>query len=905
VLHGRDGERAAIARLVDDARASRGGTLILRGHPGVGKSALVEDAVARSDGMLVLTTQGVESEVPLAFAALHRLLRPILPYSSRLPAPQRAALEGALGNEVGAGADRFLVFVASLSLLAEAAEDTPILCSIDDAHWLDDASAAALLFVARRLQAERIALLFAAREGDVRVFEAEGLPSVDLKGIGPDAAGELLAEVAGSPVSSEVRDRLLVYTGGNPLALVELPTVLSSGQLDGSLQLPSELRLTERVEQVFLDRSRRLPQEAQTLLLVAAADDSLRWSTVRAAATVLGCGMETTDAVERSGLLHMQGSDLEWRHPLVRSAIYQGATSLQRQQAHHALADVLVATGDTDRRAWHMAAASDPPDDALADALEAAGARSLDRGGYEAASAALQRAADFTSADAVRAQRLTAAATNAWLAGQSVRARHLTTEAKLIADDPLLRSDIDRLRGRIEFNDGSLTVGIRILTRGAREVAGHDQQRSLEMFMIASALATFATGPDTQLDLAELAARADRDPPRTRLYADLLAGFTHVACNDMTGAAPRLHEALRLGADLTETDLLTNMGIAAFYLGDDEAFHRCFTRLLSQYREASAVGLVLFALPRLGLADLVSGEWSLYAAHATEALQLARSTGQPGLTPMPLAELTMIAALRGDDAYDSLLAEAQLVTSGEPVGVLGGLTRDVILWSMGLREASAGQHSSALHHLEQMSHQALVRLAALDRIEAAIRVGQKDLANRWADDLEEFAQATGASWAAAVVAHARALLADTDATDQLFLQALELHSKIHRPFERARCALAYGEHLRRTRRRVDAREHVRAALHGFEDLGAEPWAERAVQELRASGETARKRDPATASDLTPQELQVARFVSRGLSNRDVAAQLFLSPRTIDFHLRNVFTKTGVSSRGELARLDLG
>ena len=628
--------------------------LVLRGQPGVGKSALVADAIDRADGMLVLTTQGVESEVPLAFGALHRLLRPILPYATRLPDHQRSALEAALGSGIGEGGDRFVVFLASLSLLAEAAEDSPVLCVIDDAQWLDEASAAALLFVARRLQVERIALLFAAREGDVRVFTADGLPSLELTGIGADAAGELLAEVAGGPVSPQVRDRLLSYTDGNPLALVELPSVLSSEQLDGTLQLPDELPLTERVEQVFLDRSRRLPADAQTLLLVAAADDSLRWSTIRAAATPLGVGAEAADAVERSGLLHVQGSDIRWRHPLVRSAVYQGATTLQRQQVHRTLADALVATEDVDRRTWHLAAASDPPDDTLADALAAAAGRSLDRGGYEAASAAFERAAEFSSTAEIRAQRLMAAATNAWVAGQSARARHLTAQARLLADDPVLRSDIDRLRGRIEFNEGSLTTGIRILTHAAREVMAHDAQRSLELFMIASALATFVTGPDTQVDLGDLPVGADTDPPRKRLYANLLAGFIHVARNDMASAAPHLQEAVALGRDLTETDVMTNTGIAAFYLGDDEAFQRGFTRLLSQSREAGAIGQVLFALPRLGLADVVSGEWTLYAAHATEALQLARSTGQTGLTAMPLAELTMHAALRGDEAFDSL-----------------------------------------------------------------------------------------------------------------------------------------------------------------------------------------------------------------------------------------------------------
>ena len=282
--------------------------------------------------------------------------------------------------------------------------------------------------------------------------------------------------------------------------------------------------------------------------------------------------------------------------------------------------------------------------------LAAAAGRSLDRGGYEAASAAFERAAEFSSTAETRAQRLMAAATNAWLAGQSARARHLTAQARLLADDPVLRSDIDRLRGRIEFNEGSLTTGIRILTHAAREVMAHDAQRSLELFMIASALATFVTGPDTQVDLGDVPASADTDPPRKRLYANLLAGFIHVARNDMASAAPHLREAVALGRDLTETDVMTNIGIAAFYLGDDEAFQRGFTRLLSQSREAGAIGQVLFALPRLGLADVVSGEWTLYVAHATEALQLARSTGQTGLTAMPLAELTMHAALRGDDS---------------------------------------------------------------------------------------------------------------------------------------------------------------------------------------------------------------------------------------------------------------
>lgn len=381
MLHGREGERERVAGLLDQARGSHGGALVVHGPPGVGKSALLADAVVGAEGMLVLRTQGIESESPLAFAALQRLLRPAMRYAARLPAPQVGALRAAFGESADRTTDRFLVFVAALSLLAEAADEAPVLCVVDDAHWLDDASTAALLFVARRLGPERVALLFAARDGDLRRFDSGELPELTLGGLDAAAADRLLSERTGAPVSVDVRGALMAQTGGNPLALVELPTALSSGQLTGLEPLPAQLPLTQGVQRVFLDRSRRLSPAAQTVLCVAAADDSTRVSVVRRAAELLGADPAAFTEAEDSGLLRIVGSEVEFRHPLVRSAIYQGAATLTRQQAHAALAQVMTGQQDADRRAWHLAAAVDEPDENVVAALDQAADRAATRGG--------------------------------------------------------------------------------------------------------------------------------------------------------------------------------------------------------------------------------------------------------------------------------------------------------------------------------------------------------------------------------------------------------------------------------------------------------------------------------------------------------------------------------------------
>jgi DNA-binding CsgD family transcriptional regulator len=909
VLHGRVREQARTAQLLDAARSGQGGALVVLGDPGTGKSALLTRVLdeAKLD-MRVLRTQGIESEAPLAFAALQRLLRPLMPLAEVLPAQQAKALRVAFGMEAGEGAgDRFLVFLAALSLLAEASETQPLLVVVDDAHWLDDASAAALLFVARRLEVERVAMLFAARELDVRTFDVGELPTLRLAGLDLAATTGLLQERASSDVSPAVAAQLLASTGGNPLALVEMPQALSSDQLAGRASLPGQLPVTATIERVFLDRARRLSPGAQQLLLVAAADDLMQLATVESAAAARGAGPDALAEAERSGLVQVTGGKVELRHPLVRSALYAAATSIDRRHVHAALADALRHPDDADRRAWHRASSVDQPDaDVVAD-LERAAGRAEARGGHEAAASAWERAAELSTDATGRAQRLFNASRSAWLAGRPVRARALVDSARAAAEDPLLLADVIRLRARVEWNTGSVKVAHRMLLEGARDVVRHDADRAREMAMVAAAIAAFGGDSGVDVDPATFATIPSDASERQRCYAELTLGLGEVVAGDWDAASTMLRRSFATGGrlDLDDLELLPNLGIAALHLGDTLASADYHQRLLTTARSSGAAVTVLYALTRLAFSDVPNGRWATAVAQQQEALRLGEGTGQPVLAAMPLATLVLLSALRGDDAYSQQLEGLERVLEEQPVGVLDMVLRDVTRWAKGLHAAPAWP--TAFHHLAQISHPIIRRSAGIDRVEAAVHADQSETARLWIDDLEAFSAATGQPWAAAMAAHGRAVLAvseDEDEAESWFERALALHADSVRPFERARTQLAYGEHLRRQRRRVDARVHLRAALETFEDLKALPWADRAAQELRASGESARKRDQATELELTPTELQVAQLVQQGLSNREVAAQLFVSPRTVDFHLRNVFAKTGISSRGALTQLSL-
>jgi DNA-binding CsgD family transcriptional regulator len=909
VLHGREPERAQLAALLEDADRARAGALVVHGEAGAGKSALLDDLLAGArtgaGGARVLRAQGLESEAPLAFAALHRLLRPLRALLDRLPAPQARALRVAFGEEEGAAVDPFLVAVATLTVLTEAAEQGTVLCVVDDAHWLDDASAEALLFVARRLQADRVAMVFAARDADARTFRHDGVPALQLGALDAAAAGALLAERAGHPVAQEVCEQLVTQAGGNPLALVELPTVLTPAQLRGTDPLPARLPLTMGMERVFVQRCRRLSEEVQTLLLVAAADDSGQLATVRRAAALLGVDPSALIEAERSGLLLTDGDSVHVRHPVVRSALYQAATGLERRQAHRALAEALGEAGDADRQAWHRAAAAEGPDEDVVAALERAASRAERRGGYVAAAAGCLRAAELTADEQPRAARLFAAGRNDWTGGQTTEAGRLAEAARELADDRVLRADIDRLRARIAYTLGSAPEGHRILMYAARSVAADDPVRALEMAAVATVLAVYGGDSGASIDAVALSTElAPTDTARARCIKQLLVGMTDAGRGKWATAAAPLREALRDGVGLGDQDLLANLGATALHLGDDAAATACFTAMIAEGRDSGAGMLVLYALPRLVFAQLLTGQWTAAGGSASEALALSVSAGQAPLTGAPLALLTLLAARQGNPEYDALLPRLEEVTATQPLGILAGPVSDVTRWARGTRAATDGDTGAAFHHLAQLRLPALRRMAAVDRIDAAVRAGDRDEAATWVDELASFAEGTGWPWALAAVDHGWALLAEPEQAAELFERSLVHHARGARPYDRARTHLAYGEFLRRSQHRVAARTHLRQALETFEDLHAEPLATRAAAELRASGETARKRDPSTLTKLTPMERQVAQLVSQGMTNKEVAAQCWVSPRTVEFHLRNVFTKAGVTSRGALARLEL-
>jgi DNA-binding CsgD family transcriptional regulator/tetratricopeptide (TPR) repeat protein len=909
VLVGREPERQCLAALVERARGGSAGTLVVRGEPGVGKSALLDELVAGAGDATVLRTQGLEVEAPLAFAALHRLLRPVTRLRGGLPDPQARALRVAFGEEEGASVEPFLVGVATLSLLTTAAEENLVLCVVDDAHWLDAATAGALLFCAHRLGADRVALVFAARDGAWGTFDPQGLRELVVTGLDADASRTLLQTQLGARLGAatgtEVVERVVAETRGNPLALLELTAELTPDQLTGVDPLPAQLHLPSRVEQVFLDRSRRLPPTVQTVLLLASADDSGEPDVMRRAVAVLGLADTDVQAAVDSGLLIESATSLSLRHPLVRSAVYQAATGAERREVHRALAEALSGHGDPDREAWHRAAAAEGPDPEVVRALELAGTRAQRRGGHVAALAAYERAAALCDDPAKRAELTFAAARSAWAGGRAGQAQALLSRTREVTDDPLLLADIARLRGHIEVNLGSSSEAHRIFVEGAQAVYPIDPARALDIGVAAAVMRTFGADSGTPLPVTDvLVVPVADDPPRTLCLRHMLVAMTQVAEGDWYAATSALERALELGEQIDDRDVLWNLANAALQLGADQAQQHFYGYALSRAREAGAVTAVVYCLQRLCFGYYVAGDLVAVRNSAEEAVSLGQSIGQPAMTAPLIAWLAVLAALQDRDDYDHHLARLEELVAAYPLGILTDPVHDLTRWAQGLRAAGSGDIVGALHHLARFRLPVLARMSAAERIEAAMRAGDVVAARGWTEELARFADATGRPWALATVAFGRALTADQAEADPLFRESLAHHAGAGRPLDAARAQLAYGEWLRRSQRRVDARQHLREAVETFQDLRAGSLAARANQELRASGETARKRDPSTLVKLTPTELQVARLVSSGLSNKDVAAQCWISPRTVAFHLRNVFAKAGITSRGELAQLDL-
>ena len=631
MLYGRDAERAEVGGLLRAARDSTSGVLVLRGEPGIGKTALLRDARDRAGDMHILTARGIESEAELPFAALDQLVRPALSHLDRLPRPQAAALGSALGLQEGAGEERFLVYAACLSLLSELADRRPVLCLVDDAHWLDKASADALLFVARRLDAEGIVMLFAAREGEVRGFEAEDLPSLAVEPLDPEASATLLARVASSAAAS-VRERLIEQTKGNALALVELPSALSEGQLAGDEPLPEALPLTHHVESVFLERVRRLPDEAQRVLLVASADDLEDARLVTRAGELLGVGRRALDPPEQAGLVSVHGTRLEFRHPLVRSAVYEAATSNERRAAHGALAEALAEDGENaDRRAWHLAASVVKPDEDTVRTLDEAAEHAEERAGYLAAAKAFARAAELSSDRQARGRRLARAVRAASIAGADDYAIELAAEAGPLVDDTALRTELNLAVGVAELRCGHPRDGFAKLMHAAREVAELDASKAVELLIWANAAASMSGDPSARAEVSRLAAELVSAGGDDELMsvAQALAAFAHARGGDTASDGSQLEEAFARASTSDDAQHVYAVSVAALFVGDNQRFAALINRATSLARARGQLGILAEALSMSAAQHYLAQRFDEVALVASEALSSRASSGPP------------------------------------------------------------------------------------------------------------------------------------------------------------------------------------------------------------------------------------------------------------------------------------
>jgi DNA-binding CsgD family transcriptional regulator len=896
-------EQVRIEELLEGARAGRSGVLVVLGEPGIGKSALLDHAARSAEGMLVLRAVGLDAESELAFAGLHQLLRPVLDRVDALPARQAGALRGALGVGAEPVDDRFLISVAVLGLLSEAGGDGGLLCVIDDAQWLDEPSLDALLFAARRLQADPVAVLFAARTGGARDLRPTGLPELRVGPLEPEAARGLLEERAVAALAAAVAAELLAGAGGNPLALIELPASLSPGQLSGRDVLPSPLPAGDRVEEAFLGRARALDERAQALLLIAAADDTGELAIVQAAAEVFGLGAVECDAAERAELIAIERGRLTFRHPLVRSAVYRAATFSSRRAVHRALAVALGAHAD--RRAWHVAAAALGPDEPAAAGLERSATEAALRSGHATAAAALERAAELSGDEVARGRRLIAAAEQSWLAGRHDRMTALLDRAEPSVTTAEQRIAIGYLRGSHALACGAPDDAYDLLVAGASRVIDRDPARALELLVRAAFAGRIEWAPEVRRLASEPAAPAT---DRERLMAAVVIGSSAVLMDDFEGAAAPLAEACRLAAAVEGPGLVMTAAAAAAYRGDVELGEVFYARAVAQARAAGSIGPLPVALNGLGIMQCCIGRLVAASASAAEGLELACQTGQENIACYQLALAARLAGLQGrDDDCQKLALEALAVARDRGLRMQASMAT----WALGEVELARGRAEEALARLlaidrdPAIAHPGVWLYALPHVVEAAVRTGASAVARSGLARFGRWADACGSPWARPQVARLEALVAPDAGAEVRFEDALERHALGGGPLERARTQLLYGEWLRRQRRRVDSRVQLRAALETLDSLDIDLWATRARNGLRASGETARKREPSTIDQLTAQELQVAQLVSHGTTNREVAAQLFLSPRTIDYHLRNVFRKLGLTSRHQLAPLFTG
>jgi DNA-binding CsgD family transcriptional regulator/molybdopterin-guanine dinucleotide biosynthesis protein len=902
-LRGRRDECARLDGLLEGAMAGRSAVLTVTGEAGVGKTALLKYAItsASASGLRIVRVAGIESEMELAYAGLHQLCAPLLDRLERLPAPQRDALGTTFGQAVGSVPDRFFVGLAVLGLLSETAEERPLLCVVDDAQWLDRASALALAFVARRLLAEPVAMLFAAREpGD----EFGGLPELLIEGLEDGDARALLASVIPGRLDERVVDQVLAETRGNPLALLELPRGLSADQLAGGFGLPGALSLQGRIEETFVARLDALPEGTRRLLLVAAAeptgDPGLLWQ----AADRLGITDPALEPAESAGLIEV-GERVRFRHPLVRSAVYLAATPPERRQAHRALAESTDAQADPDRRAWHLAEATDAPDESIAAELERAAARAQARGGLAAAAAFLERAARLTVQPAARVDRTLAAAGAKQTAGASDAALALVATVEAEPLDELQRARVDLLRGQIAFALDRGRDAPALLLRAAERIKPLDPTLARETYLDALSAATFAGRLSGRVGLLEVAraARAAPSPPQPGRAADLLLdGLALVITEGWAAGTSTLKDALsafRSGTPDTALRWPWLAGLAALDVWDDESWHELAARHVRLARDSGALAVLPIALnTRIGV-HLGAGE----IAAAQELLEESKTVSEATGSRLAPYNAVAVAAYEGREAEVSRLIEAtgnEILSRGE------GISLTLNHWATAVLYNGLGRYAEALSAAEAASeHPYDLRFftrALVELIEAASRTGYVARARHALEQLSESTQASGTDVALGMEARSRALLSEGDAAEVLYREAITRLARTRLRVHLGRAHLLYGEWLRRERRRREAREQLRTALDMFTSMGTAALADRASRELMATGEHARKRSAATRDDLTPQEAQIARLARDGLSNAEIGARLFLSESTIAYHLRNVFSKLNLSSRHELAHV---
>jgi DNA-binding CsgD family transcriptional regulator len=898
----RQRERAALDGLLGDLRSGRGRALVVRGEAGVGKSALLEYVTAAAADMRLVRAVGVESEMELAFASLHLLCGPLMDRLQGLPVPQRNALGIAFGLRQGDAPDRFLVGLAVLTLLAEAAEERPLLCVIDDAQWLDTASAQVLTFAARRLLAEPVGLVFTAREPGEQFG---GLPDLEVRGLPDQDARTLLRSVVRFRLDERVRDRILAEADGNPLALLELPRGLDPTQLAGGFGLVEAQAIPARIEAGFRRRIEALPADTRALMLVAAAEPTGDPMVVWRAAGRLGIPASAKEAAQTEGLLEI-GAWVRFRHPLVRSAVYSAAPPSERRAAHRALAEVTDRDGDPDRRAWHLAAAASGPDEQLAAELERSAGRAQARGGMAAAAAFLRHAAEFTSQPALQGRRALAAAHASLQAGALDAAVELLATAAARPLDELQQARAALLRGQIAFASGGGSDAPALLVKAARQLEPLDAALARQTYLDAWLAAMFAGRFAGAGDLHEVSRAARSAPPPAvapRPSDLLLDGLAVLVTEGRAQAAPLLRRAAQVFAE-DEIPMAERLRwgflavVAAIMVWDEQRWHTIEVRQLRACREAGLLAQLVIYVNSTAILMTWRGDFAAAASLVAEAEAIAAATGTRFA---PFAAL-WLAGFRGAEAEATPLIEAVIKDSratGQGLAVQESQRFSAVLYN------GLGRYEPAVAQAQQASEQVPELFTSMwvlpELIEAASRTGQTQLA---ADALGRLAEATSAGqtdWGQGIYARSRAQLSDGEDAEGWYRQAVDRLTRTALRPELARAHLLYGEWLRRQGRRADARAQLHTAHDMFAAIGMDAFAERAGRELRASGETARRRTTETHDQLTPQEAQIAQLARAGMSNPEIAAQLFLSVRTVEWHLRKVFTKLEIRSRLQLQR----